>query len=127
MTIIERIDVFRKSKTLTKIEFCNTIDMPLSSFTSALQRKSNISSDTLLRISNEYKEVSIEWLVTGNGTMMKTELVDEKLKACVDEKDKLLSMLLEQRDELNRLNKPKSTPYKNTESVEYSLNEPQNK
>lgn len=60
----------------------------------------NISADKLKSVANEYPQLSLEWLITGNGEMIKRE-VD------IDYKEKYYNLLEEQNEthsELNSLN-----------------------
>ncbi len=35
--------------------------------------KSSVGSDTIIKIADKFPELNIEWLITGNGTMLKSE------------------------------------------------------
>lgn len=59
---------------ITKSEFYKKIEVSSSNY-NGKSRYSEITADVLLKISIVYSEISIEWLVTGNGPMLKSEVV----------------------------------------------------
>lgn len=78
----------------------------------------NISLDTIKAVANTFPEISGDWLLTGNGEMIKVEpamdidriatLVDTiaTLQKAISEKDKTIAILADQIEQLkNQLNK----------------------
>jgi hypothetical protein len=107
--IQDRIKQYIDNKDISKREFCRKINASAS----FLAKDSEISSDKLLNIINAYQDISIEWLVTGNGKMLKEtgtlmpedqqHLFDiceelkkkcEKLRKEIEEKDAVIKNLV---------------------------------
>ncbi len=65
----ERLVAFITSKGLSFADFCRTVGVRLN-FVSSINK--GIRQDKLLRISRAYPELSMAWLVTGEGQMLKS-------------------------------------------------------
>lgn len=77
--IKDRILYFIKKIGITKTEFCSKTGMSYNN----LKGKSLISeigSDKIYDILTEYKDLSPEWLVTGNGKMLLSEYADGEIE-----------------------------------------------
>lgn len=102
--IQNRIKEYIDNKDISVREFCRKIGVSPS----FLSRDAEIASDKLLNIVNAFPEISIDWLVTGKGKMIRGEL--DPLEGNKDEND-ILKELLEgcnnQIDELKKLLKDK--------------------
>ena len=70
-TVKDRIKLFLEKKNLTGIDFCNTIGVS-SGFISAM--RTSLQPDKIKSIAINYPELSIEWLLTGEGSMLKQPL-----------------------------------------------------
>lgn len=67
--IQERIKEYIDTKGISVREFCRQINVSPS----FLSRDAEISSDKVLNIINTFPEISVEWLITGNGEMIKND------------------------------------------------------
>jgi len=65
--IQDRLKQYIDNKNISVREFCRKINVS-SSF---LARDAEIASDKLLNIVNTFDDISVEWLITGIGEMMK--------------------------------------------------------
>ncbi len=80
MSILDRLENMRIHYKLSKGEFEKVIDKS-SGYINALRKKNGIpGSDVLIKISSEYPEINTEWLLLGQGSMLKSEIdqVSEK-------------------------------------------------
>lgn len=69
-TIKDRILYFIESQSIKKVDFFNKTGISASNFKGG-GMKSEIGSDKLVKILSEYPIVSPDWLLTGNGPMLK--------------------------------------------------------
>lgn len=69
--VLERIKEFIDYKGLSIAAFERSIGMSNASFGKSLKNKGAIGSDKIENILFKYKELSAEWLLTGNGEMIK--------------------------------------------------------
>lgn len=69
--VLERIKEFIDYKGLSIAAFERSIGMSNASFGKSLKNKGAIGSDKIENILLKYKELSAEWLLTGNGEMIK--------------------------------------------------------
>lgn len=69
--VLERIKEFIDYKGLSIAAFERSIGMSNASFGKSLKNKGAIGSDKIENILSKYKELSAEWLLTGNGEMIK--------------------------------------------------------
>lgn len=65
--IKERLAQFADSLGISKREFCRAIDVSPT----FLANSSEIASDKVLNIINAFPQISLEWLISGNGGMLK--------------------------------------------------------
>lgn len=72
MEVKTRIKQYLDSKGLTQLSFCNALGVSTGYISS--MRKS-VSSDKISSIAANYPDLNIQWLLTGQGSMLK----DEKL------------------------------------------------
>jgi transcriptional regulator with XRE-family HTH domain len=70
MEIKERVNLFIKEKKISQRKFAISIGKSTAYVNNIIK---NISSDVVLNISNAYPDLSIEWLITGEGSMLKSE------------------------------------------------------
>jgi transcriptional regulator with XRE-family HTH domain len=68
MAVKERITLFIKSLEISKSEFCRQIGVS-NAYISSIRK--SIQQDKVQRIALKYPELNIEWLLTGDGEMLK--------------------------------------------------------
>jgi hypothetical protein len=68
-TIKERLGEYLKAKKITPTAF----EKNIKAGGSYLNNVKSIGSDKLLAISRAYKDINLEWLITGEGDMLKSE------------------------------------------------------
>ena len=104
MSITNRLAEFIESIKITRIEFDSNCGLKKGYFNSAFNNQSEISSDKLGKICSRYPQLNIEWVITGNGSMLKgIAAQDPTLKDCLEKKNQLTDMLLEKDAEIKRL------------------------
>jgi len=67
----ERLREFIRSQKITQKEFCESIDLPVSTLKTIFQRGANLNVEILQKSSDEYPSLSIDWILTGKGEMIK--------------------------------------------------------
>lgn len=67
--VLQRLRVFVKSKGLTLKAFGDSVDVTEGTIKSMFNRGTNPSVDMLLKISNAYPNISLKWLLKGEGEM----------------------------------------------------------
>lgn len=90
MTIQERILQYIDNKDITPYKFCKDLDFPMG----YLSKRGAIRTDNYLKIIKYYTDINPEWLLTGEGSMLKEEeeknIVSQALPAANDEVSTLL-------------------------------------
>ena len=71
--ILERIKEYIDCKGITVAAFERSVGMSNASFSKSLKNKGAIGTDKLENILSVYSDISPEWLLTGNGAMIKTK------------------------------------------------------
>lgn len=69
-SIVERLKHFIEKQGITEMEFCEAIDMPYVFYT---EMKGAIPEKHLKNIIAKYPDLSIAWLIAGEGSMLKSE------------------------------------------------------
>lgn len=120
MTVRERLILFVKSQKISNSEFCRTIGVS-NAFISSMRK--SLQPDKIESIALNYPELNIDWLLTGEGQMLKSEssinpnktamesktLIDElkdrisSLEKQLNEKQQFCTFLMKQNDELQQL------------------------
>jgi len=72
-TINERIVFLRKYKSLKQNEFSKLVGIPRSSMSEIENGKRCPNIEFIVRISNKFEDISMDWLLTGKGTMLREE------------------------------------------------------
>jgi transcriptional regulator with XRE-family HTH domain len=68
-TINERIAFVRDTKAMKQKDFAELIGVPRSSLSEIESGKRSASIDVIVGISTYFKEISVDWLLTGEGDM----------------------------------------------------------
>lgn len=68
-----RLDQVRKSLKISQVKFSNRIGISQGYLSQVIKGRRNISYKILNAVSTAFPTVSTEWILTGNGTMFKTE------------------------------------------------------
>jgi transcriptional regulator with XRE-family HTH domain len=71
-TINERITLVRNSKYMKQKEFSELINVPRSSLSEIESGKRNANVDVIVGISTHFKDINVDWLLTGEGEMYRT-------------------------------------------------------
>ena len=74
--IKERVLYISESKGITREKFFEDLGITYGNFKGKAKEKA-LSSDVLAKIIAKYPEISSEWLLTGNGEMLKSEVATE--------------------------------------------------
>lgn len=77
--IKERVLYISESKGITREKFFEDLGITYGNFKGKAKEKA-LSSDVLAKIITKYPEISSEWLLTGNGEMLKSEGSTEVIK-----------------------------------------------
>lgn len=71
----ERIKKIMEDKSMTPARFADSLDIGRAVISHILNGRNNPSLDIVTRILNKMPEINSEWLLTGTGTMYKSEKV----------------------------------------------------
>ena len=71
--INERITALRRYKNMNQKEFSEFIECPRSSLSEIENGKRSPNIELIVGISNRFKEINTDWLITGEGEMLKGE------------------------------------------------------
>lgn len=74
--ILSRLKEYIEYRGITVAAFEKSIGMSNASFSKQLKNKRAIGTDKLENILNVYSDISPEWLLTGNGNMLKAKTAD---------------------------------------------------
>lgn len=76
MKPIQRLDQYRRFKKIKATVFEKNIGYSHNSFSNAVSRGYGIKSDTIVLILNHYPDLNLNWLFTGNGSM----IIEEEIR-----------------------------------------------
>jgi transcriptional regulator with XRE-family HTH domain len=79
MKPIERVKKVIELHKMSVSAFEKATGMSNNSIQTALKRNSNLKDDTLNSILNRFTDISAEWLLTGNGSMLKSKNDDSEI------------------------------------------------
>ncbi len=79
--MIERIQLIMKSRNISAAQFADEIGVQRSSVSHILTGRNNPSLDIILKILQRFPEINSEWILTGNGAMIKSEIGKSYLPA----------------------------------------------
>lgn len=71
MKAIERISEYLHYKIITPHKFEQTVHLSNGYFQKQLRNKGSIGSDILIKIADNYTDLDIKWVLTGEGNMLK--------------------------------------------------------
>lgn len=76
-TINERIAFVRDTKAMKQKDFAELIGIPRSSLSEIESGKRSASVDVIVGISTYFKEISVDWLLTGEGEMYRQSSINQ--------------------------------------------------
>ena len=98
-SINNRIRRIIKAEKITQEIFCEKIGTPLNTLKTLFQRDSNPNFDLIRGIAENFPDYSLDWLITGNGEMLKSTLeMENKLDINNPERIKELELAIIQKD-----------------------------
>lgn len=97
MSLNERISKVIEYSRLTPSEFADEVDVQRSSISHITSGRNKPSLEFIIKIKSRFPEILWDWLVTGEGEMLKSNLPEEKKEEPVPAEN-------------NEPNKPKPTP-----------------
>ncbi|KIC61494.1 helix-turn-helix transcriptional regulator [Chryseobacterium taiwanense] len=78
MSLNERISKVIEYSNLTPSEFADEIDVQRSSISHITSGRNKPSLEFIIKIKSRFPEILWDWLVTGEGKMLKSDLLEEK-------------------------------------------------
>ncbi len=99
MSVIDRIKEINSYKGISVRQFC--IEVGIAN--GYLDKVKDVGSEKLLKILNTYPEISPEWLLTGQGSMLKGS--DTDIQIDTTNIDKLLNIIKEKDCQIANLNR----------------------
>lgn len=93
MSIQERILQYLENKDITPYKFCKNLGFPMG----YLNKRGAIGTDKYLKIIKYYKDLSPEWLLTGEGTMLINEVKNEMSQVQLPPNESELIALLKEK------------------------------
>jgi transcriptional regulator len=113
-TIQERILQYLEYKKVTPYKFCKDLEFPMGS----LNKRGSIGTDKYLKIIKYYRDLNPEWLLSGEGTMLKQEHApqantpDDKYLLLLEEHNKTLKDQLKDKEAIIKEKEEKEALYK---------------
>jgi len=113
MCIIERIYQLIDYKKDSVYKISNEIGVSNGYFSKTKAKKGSVGGDIIEKIVNYYTDVNVEWLITGEGPMLKqeqksqTNTPDDKYLKLLEEHNKTLKEQLKDKEEKEALYKEK--------------------
>ncbi len=83
MKIIDRLYQIAEYKGVTIAQFERENSLSVGYMRSMKNRKADIGESVLMKIINNYADLSVEWIVTGEGEMLKTEPLEQSDKTAL--------------------------------------------
>ncbi len=71
MKAIDRISIYLEFKMITPHKFEHTLHISNGYFNKQLRNKGSIGSDILIKVSENYDDLNMLWILTGEGFMLK--------------------------------------------------------
>jgi transcriptional regulator len=113
-TIQERILQYLEYKKVTPYKFCKDLEFPMGS----LNKRGSIGTDKYLKIIKYYRDLNPEWLLSGEGSMLKKEqktqanTPDDKYLLLLEEHNKTLKDQLKDKEAIIKEKEEKEALYK---------------
>lgn len=113
-TIQERILQYLEYKKVTPYKFCKDLDFPMGS----LNKRGSIGTDKYLKIIKHYKDLNPEWLLSGEGPMLKDKqepqanIPDDKYLQLLEEHNKTLKDQLRDKETIIKEKEEKEALYR---------------
>lgn len=113
-TIQERILQYLEYKKVTPYKFCKDLEFPMGS----LNKRGSIGTDKYLKIIKYYRDLNPEWLLSGEGSMLKKEqktqanTPDDKYFLLLEEHNKTLKDQLKDKEAIIKEKEEKEALYK---------------
>lgn len=113
-TIQERILQYLEYKKVTPYKFCKDLEFPMGS----LNKRGSIGTDKYLKIIKYYRDLNPEWLLSGEGSMLKDEQApqantpDDKYLLLLEEHNKTLKDQLKDKEAIIKEKEEKEALYK---------------
>ncbi len=118
----ERIDIIITHSGLTPSKFADKLGVQRSGVSHILSGRNNPSLDFLMKVLNHFPEISGDWLITGNGNMLKAHVQSSvpKQLSIEDEsaKQDLIQKKLASSIKINRPEPNKNTVENNQEKIQ---------
>ncbi|MGH1517357.1 helix-turn-helix transcriptional regulator [Chryseobacterium sp. JK1] len=89
MSLNERISKIIEYSNLTPSEFADEIDVQRSSISHITSGRNKPSLEFIIKIKNRFPELLWDWLVTGEGVMLKSELPEVEIPEKAAEEEKI--------------------------------------
>lgn len=99
MTIIDRIRQIIDYKNISTRKFC--IEVGIAN--GFLDKVKDIGSEKVVKILNTYPEIDTEWLLTGNGSMLKNQVLKSTNEDGGLVTQQMINKITEQAEEIARL------------------------
>ena len=121
-TIKDRMILFRLSQNLNQLNFSKKINISRSTICEVENGKIFLSTSCLIAIANNFENLNIEWLITGNGKMLKYEFIEsteilELIQTCSDEQRQEVHKIIKDKiyiDKLDEINQSSSALMKDS-------------
>jgi transcriptional regulator with XRE-family HTH domain len=88
--MIERIQMIMKSRNISAAQFADEIGVQRSSVSHILTGRNNPSLDIVLKILQRFPEINSDWILTGNGAMLKSKNVNSNVVQPLEQTANLL-------------------------------------
>lgn len=101
MTAInDRIIAVRKNKQLNQKEFSEIVKIARSTLSEVENGKNRPSTDLIVGIANSFKDINIDWVLTGNGEMLKKPMFALQKQEPIEFDDNQLALAIETVEEV---------------------------
>ena len=79
-TVIQRIKELKKIENLTNETLSEKTGLSVETIKSMFSKKTNPSLETLIKINNAFPLYSTDWLISGKGSMLKSDEINTEIK-----------------------------------------------